>query len=151
MACDPLSALVPDHEPEPEQLVAFLVDQVSVEPAPESTVLGLALKVITGAKAETVTVTDCLAEPPGPVQDSSYSVVLERGPVDQVPLGATAPCQPPEAIHAVALTACHLKVDVPPSATVDGAALNVAIGEEEITMTLVDPDPDRPEPVQVSV
>jgi hypothetical protein len=42
-------------------------------------------------------------------------------------------------------------VDLPPSAIVDGAALSVAIGEEEMTMILVDPDPDPVEPVHVSV
>jgi hypothetical protein len=50
--------LVPDHAPEAEQAVALFVDQVSVEAAPEVTVLGLALSVITGGKPETVTTAD---------------------------------------------------------------------------------------------
>lgn len=51
--------------------MAFLTDQVSVEAAPESTVLGAALSVTTGGNPDTVTVADCVAEPPVPVQVSS--------------------------------------------------------------------------------
>jgi hypothetical protein len=56
--CDPLSGLVPDHEPTAVQAVAFCVDQVSIEPAPAVTELGSTFSVICGARAETVTVTD---------------------------------------------------------------------------------------------
>lgn len=63
--------MVPDQAPDPEQAVAFFVDQVSVDAAPELTVLGEALSVTIGGSAATVTVTDCLAEPAGPVQRSS--------------------------------------------------------------------------------
>jgi hypothetical protein len=69
--CEPLSALVPDQAPEAEQAVAFLVDHVNVEAVPESTVLGAALSTTTGGNPETVTVADCVAEPPVPVQVSS--------------------------------------------------------------------------------
>jgi hypothetical protein len=48
-----------------------LVDQVSVDAPPASTLLGPALSVTTGANAETVTVADWVAEPPLPVQVSS--------------------------------------------------------------------------------
>jgi hypothetical protein len=58
VVCDPLRALVPVHEPEAEQLVALLVDQLIVEAVPEWTELGLALSMISGAKADTVTVAD---------------------------------------------------------------------------------------------
>jgi hypothetical protein len=60
--------LLPDHPPEAEHAVAFLVDQVSVEASPEVTVLGAALTVTSGANPDTVTVADCVAEPPAPVQ-----------------------------------------------------------------------------------
>jgi hypothetical protein len=63
--------LVPDQAPEAEHAVTFLADQVRVEAAPESTVLGAALSVTSGGKPETVTVADCVAEPPVPVQVSS--------------------------------------------------------------------------------
>ncbi len=69
--CEPLSALLPDQEPEAEHAVALLLDQVSVEALPELMVLGLALSVTNGGKDGTVTVTDCVAEPPGPVHVSS--------------------------------------------------------------------------------
>ncbi len=64
--------------------------------------LGTVLSVTTGGDAETVTVTDCVAEPPVPVHVNAYSVLLPRAPVDQVPLAATPPLQPPEAVQAVA-------------------------------------------------
>jgi hypothetical protein len=77
----------------------------------------------TGAWLETVTVADCVAVPPGPVQASPYSVVLVSAPVDQVPLSATAPFQPPDAVQLVAFTAFHVKVELPPLPTVVGEAV----------------------------
>lgn len=59
--------MLPDQAPEAEHEVALLLDQVSVEALPELTVLGLALSVTNGAMPGTVTVVDCVAEPPGPV------------------------------------------------------------------------------------
>jgi hypothetical protein len=56
--CEPLNALLPDQAPEAEQDEALLLDQVSVEAAPELMVLGEALSVTVGADAETVTVVD---------------------------------------------------------------------------------------------
>jgi hypothetical protein len=102
------------------------------------TVLGTALSVTTGGNAETVTVADCVAEPPVPVHVSWYSVVLESAPVDQVPLVATAPCQPPEAVQALASAEFQLKVDVPPLAIVVGDADSVTVGASEVTTTSAD-------------
>ena len=50
------------------QDVAFVDDHESVELAPLTTVLGLALKLSVGAGELTVTVADCAALPPVPVQ-----------------------------------------------------------------------------------
>ena len=61
---------MPDHAPEAVQEEELVADQLNVELAPLATVLGLALKVTAGAAAPTVTVTDCVAEPPAPVQVS---------------------------------------------------------------------------------
>jgi len=149
--CEPLSALVPDQSPEAVQAVAFCVDQVSVEAAPAATVLGEALSVTSGGKAETVTVADCAAEPPSPLQASSYSVVLLSAPVDQLPLVATGPLQPPEAVHAVAFSALQVKVDMPPLATAAGEAVSVTVGAGVVTTTSADCEEDPPTPEQVSV
>jgi hypothetical protein len=126
--CEPLRALLPGQVLEPVQEVAFLADQVKIVEAPELTVLGLAVSVIVGAWAETVTMADCVAEPPLPVQVSSYSVVLESSPVDQVPLVAKGPLQPPEAVQEVAFCDCQVKLDAPPLATVGGDAARVIVG-----------------------
>ncbi len=48
--------------------VAFVEDQLSVELPPLETLVGLALIVTVGAAADTVTVADCDALPPAPVQ-----------------------------------------------------------------------------------
>jgi hypothetical protein len=149
--CEPLSALVPDQSPEAVQEVAFCVDHVRVEAAPAAIVLGDALKVTNGGNAETVTVADCAAEPPSPVQASSYSVVLLSAPVDQVPLVATGPLQPPEAVHAVALLELQVSVDIPPLATVAGDADRVTVGADVATTTSADCEDVPPTPEQVSV
>lgn len=149
--CEPLSALVPGHAPEPEHEVAFFADQVNVVEAPELTVLGLAVSVIEGAKAETVTIADCVAAPPVPVHVSSNSVVLDSAPVDQVPLVATAPFQPPEAMQEAAFCDCQFRLDTPPLATVDGDAASVIVGAGRITTTSADCEEDPPCPVQVRV
>jgi hypothetical protein len=122
--CEPLSALAPLQPPEAAQAVALVLDQVSVEAPPAFTLLGVALSVTIGALLETVTVADCVADPPAPVQVSSNSVVLVKVPVDIVPRVATLPCQPPEAVQAVAPADVQVRVELPPLLTVVGAALN---------------------------
>jgi hypothetical protein len=68
VVCDPLSGLAPDQDPEAVQAVALVADQVSVELLPLATVLGLATKLMVGTGCVTVTVADCAALPPVPVQ-----------------------------------------------------------------------------------
>ena len=70
MECDPLVASLPLQPPEAVQEVAFLDDQDSAELLPLAIVLGLALKLTVGAGEVTVTVADCAALPPAPVQVS---------------------------------------------------------------------------------
>jgi len=123
--CEPLSPLEPLQPPDAVQAVALVLDQVSVEATPAFKLLGVALRVTIGALLETVTVADCVADLPAPVQVSSYSVVLVRVPVDTVPLVATLPCQPPEAVQAVAPAEVQVRVELPPLLTVVGAALIV--------------------------
>ena len=125
VVCEPLRPLEPLQPPDAVQAVALALDQVSAEEAPAFTVLGVAVSVTTGALLDTVTVADCEADPPGPVQVSSYSVLLVRVPVDVVPLVGTLPCQPPEAVQAVAPGDFQVRVELPPLPTVVGAAVNV--------------------------
>jgi len=123
--CEPLSPLVPLQPPDAVQEVALVLDQVSEEEAPDFTAFGVAVSVTVGAALATVTVADCVAEPPSPVQVSSYSVVFVRAPVDEVPLVATRPCQPPEALQSFAPVDAQVSVELPPLPTVVGVAVSV--------------------------
>ena len=115
----------PLQPPDAVQAVASVLAQVSAEEAPAFRLLGVALSVTVGALPETVTVADCVADPPAPVQVTSNSVLLVRVPVDMVPLVGTLPCQPPEAVQAVAPADFQLRVELAPLLTVVGVALNV--------------------------
>jgi hypothetical protein len=65
----PFVGLLPDQPPDAVQLLALLEDQLSVADPPLLTVVGLALRLTVG-RAATLTVTDRLALPPGPLQVS---------------------------------------------------------------------------------
>ncbi len=69
---EPVVASLPDQAPEAVHEVALVADQLTVELAPLSTVLGLTVNVTVGAAALGVadTVTACVAVPPGPLQVS---------------------------------------------------------------------------------
>jgi len=69
--------------------------------------------ITAGTGRVTDTVTDWVADPPAPVQVSSYSVSCLSSPVDHEPLVDTAPFQPLLAVQAVASLAAHFKVDSP--------------------------------------
>ena len=126
--CEPLTAFVPAQEPDAAQEVALSADQFNVVEAPKLTVLAMALKATVGAKADTVMVTVWVAEPPLPLQVSAYSVVFESGPVGQLPLIATAPCQPSDAVQEVALVVCQLSLAVAPLATVVDEGVKITVG-----------------------
>jgi hypothetical protein len=66
--CDPVTGTAPDQDPEAVHAVALVADQVRVELLPLATVAGLAERLIVGAGCVTVTVADCAALPPAPVQ-----------------------------------------------------------------------------------
>ena len=68
MECVPLLASAPLHPPDAAQEVVLVDDHDSVELPPLATVLGLVLKITVGAGEVTVTVADCAALPPVPVQ-----------------------------------------------------------------------------------
>ena len=150
--CEPLAALVPDQAPEAVHEVALVAAQVNVELLPLATVLGLAAKLIVGAGEVTETVAACDALPPVPVQVRPKVELAVRAPVDCEPAAALVPAQAPEAVQVVALVADQVSVELPPLATVLGAALKLTVGAGAVTETVADwvallP----PVPVQVSV
>lgn len=115
-----------------------MLAQVSVAAEPDLTLLGLALSVTVGAALETVTVADCEAVPPAPVHVNSNSVVPVKVPVDIVPLVASLPCQPPEAVQALTPEDFQVRVERPPLATVVGeadSATDAAAGASTATVT----------------
>ncbi len=70
---EPLVALLPDQAPEALHEVALVADQLNVELAPLTMVLGLAVTATVGAEAAAFTeiVTVCIALPPAPLQVSA--------------------------------------------------------------------------------
>ena len=117
-----------------------------------ATLVGPALNDTVGAAgAETVTVTDCDAEPPPPVQVSKNFVVAVRGGVAREPAVASEPLQPPEAVQAVAFVDDQARDDVAPLLTVVGLAARVSVGAGEVTDTVADCTALPPLPIQVSV
>jgi len=52
-----------------------------------------------------------------------------------VPLVASAPLQPPDAVHESAFAEFHVNVELPPTATATGVAARVAVGTG-ITVTV---------------
>ena len=142
--------MLPDQAPEAVHDVASVADQFKIALPPLATVLGVAVMVTLGGVSATVTVTDCVAVPPSPVQVRSNSVVVASAPVDCEPLVGTTPLQPPEAWHDVAFRALHVRVAAPPLLTVDGSADSVTLGGS-VTTTSAVCVADPPLPVQVSV
>jgi len=127
-----------DQAPDATQEVALVEVHDSVEVPPLVTVLGLALKVTVGAGEVTVTVADCAALPPAPVQVRVKVALAVSAPVDCEPLVALPPDQPPDAVHAVAFVVDQLKVELLPLTVELGLAarLTVGAGVGEVTETV---------------
>ena len=69
-----------------------------------------------------------------------------------MPLVASVPVQPPEAVQEVALVLDHVRVDLPPEAIVVGFAVKVTVGADELTVTVAEAGADvPPAPVHESV
>jgi hypothetical protein len=128
LVCEPLELRLPDQAPEAEQRVALTLDQVSVELPPGTTVLGLALSLISGAASVTVTIADWVLEPPGPVQLKPNSELFVSAPVNQVPLVASGPFQAPLAVQLWAFLVVQVSVELAPVPIVVGDALRVIVG-----------------------
>ena len=74
------------------------------------------------------------------------------GETPSVPLVASAPVQPPEAVHEVALVLDQVSVELAPEAIVVGFAVSVTVGAAEVTVTVAEAGADVPPvPLQVSV
>jgi hypothetical protein len=142
---------VPDQAPEAVQEVALVEVQFSVELPPLATLAGLALIDTVGAGV-TVTVADCVAGPPLPVQVRVNLVVAVSAAVFAEPLVDSAPLQPPEAVHEVALVADQVSAEAAPLATVLGLAVRVMAGAGAVMETVTDcvalvplpPEQERP-------
>jgi hypothetical protein len=149
--CDPLIAWAPLHAPDAVQEVALVEDQVRVDVPPWATLDGLAVSDTLGGAADTVTVADCDAEPPAPVQVRVNFVVTVSAGVVCEPAVASEPLQPPEAVQAVALVDDQVNADVAPLFTVVGFAVNVTAGAGVVTDTVADCAALPPLPVQLRV
>jgi hypothetical protein len=149
----PLVASAPVQPPLAVHDVAFVLDHVNVEVAPEAMLVGFAVSVTVGGADElTVTVAEAGADvPPVPLQVSVY-VVVAVGETPSVPLVASAPVQPPEAVHEVAFVLDQVSVELAPEAIVVGFAVKVTVGAAiPVTVTVAEDALLPPVPVQVSV
>ena len=149
--CNPLVASLPDQDPDATHAVAFVELQTSVELPPLVTEFGLAVRVTVGTGALAVTVVDCAAVPPVPVQVSVYLVDAVSAPVLCEPLVASLPLHPFEAMHEVAFVADQVKVELPPLVTVLGFAVSTTAGAGIATVTAVDCALVPPAPAHVNV
>jgi hypothetical protein len=134
------------------QAVALLEVHVKVDALPLVTLEGLALNDTVGAGgADTVTVADCEADPPAPVQVKVNFVVAVSAAVDCEPAVDSDPLQPPEAVQAVALVDDHVNAEVAPLLMVVGFAVKVTAGVGAVTDTVADCAALPPLPLQVKV
>ena len=96
---------MPDQPPLAVHKVAFIEDQPSVAEEPVEIEPGFAVSVTVGGAVAgddvTLTVLNCVAGPPFPVQLRVYVVVVV-GSIDSLPLVAFVPDQPPLAAQEVA-------------------------------------------------
>ena len=125
----PLVGSFPDQPADAVQLLALLDDQLSIADVPLLTVVGLALRLTVGlGGAETLTVTDRLALPPGPLQASVKVVVALSAPVLALPLVGSFPDHPADAVQLLALLDDQLSIADPPLLTVLELALSPTVG-----------------------
>jgi len=101
-----------------------------VSGAPDLSVVELASSDTVGAGGAgvTTTVAVALALPPEPVQVNVKLVFAVSTAVDSLPLVATEPLHPWEAVQEVALVELHVSFAVAPACTVVGVAVNVTVG-----------------------
>lgn len=130
MLFEPVGAKVPVQPPDAVHDVALVELHVRVEEPPMATVVGLAVNTTVGT-ATAVTVTAAVAgalAPPAPEHTSEYEVLAVSAPVLCVPLVPSAPLQPPDAAHDVALVELHVRVAAAPAAILVGLTIKLAVG-----------------------
>jgi hypothetical protein len=144
--------IAPDQAPDAAQEVALLDDHVSVDALPLLMVLGLALRLTVAAGfALTVTVADCEALPPAPVQVNVYVELAVSAPVDWDPFIPLLPDHAPEAVQEVALFEVQVSVELLPLLIALGPTLKVTAGAAALTETVTDCTALPPAPLQVRV
>ena len=83
---------------------------------------------VVGGGAETLTVADWLALPPGPLQVRVKAEVAFSAPVLAVPLVCLLPDQPPDAVQLLVFVDDQLSVAAEPLAMLPGLALSFTAG-----------------------
>ena len=124
----PLVLFVPLQPPEAVHDVALVELHVSVDAPPLTMDVGFAVSATVGAGTTLTVAVATLLVPPLPVQANEYAVVAMRAPVLWLPLVASAPLQPPEAVHDVAADELQISVEAVPLPTVVCAAPRDAVG-----------------------
>jgi hypothetical protein len=124
----PLRPTEPLQAPLAVQDMVLLEVHVNVERPPAATTGGDAVNVTVGTGRIVTVVMRGAVTPPGPAQMSEYAVAAVNGPVLRLPLAASVPLQPPEALQEVALVELHVSTEAFPEATAVGAAARVAVG-----------------------
>jgi hypothetical protein len=131
-ASDPLRSTAPMALSMDAELASFVV-QARVDEPPGGIISGVALNVMVGKAASTVTFTGTEADPPAPVAVIVYVVVV-IGETLTEPFTGTAPT--PLSIEAViALAVVQVRVEDPPFTMVAGDAEMIAVGGGLVTVT----------------
>jgi hypothetical protein len=131
--------------------VALKVCHARVMGVPAVMLVELAEKDTLGGCDVTVTVTDCVALPPGPVAVNTYVVVC-CGVTTALPLNANADEPTAGAIATeVAFAVCHVSVTDCPATTLLALEENVTVGAAPFTVTVTDWVTVPPAPVTVMV
>lgn len=144
MVSVPVSSRAPLQDPEAEQLVAFVTDQVSVVAAPRRTAAGLALKVMTGWGAVDVIATCALRSPPAPLQVRT-KVADAVGVTVSWPEVDLEPVQPLLAVHEVAFEEDQLRIIADPSGTEVRSADKETVGAGLGGVEFPSPPPPPPQ------
>jgi hypothetical protein len=77
--------------------------------------------------------------------------VVVVGVTGKVPVSASLPLQPPEAVHEVAFVLDQASVEAPPAVMLVGVAVSVTLGAAAVTVTRVEAGVLPPGPEQVKV